>query len=240
MISCDLAVYLAQQFVRELNHGEIMLKVWGRRNSFNVQKVMWLIGELDIPHEHIPAGSDFGGLDTPEFLAINPHGRIPVIQDIDGTTVWESHAILRYLAARYNNGLFWSEDARVRSLADRWMDWSQATLQPNFLTGIFWGFYRTPEHQRNWSSINENVHRCGQYFLLLDHILSNQPYLGGSTLTLADIPAGTTLYRYFELDIKRPVLTNVEAWYSRLQERVAYREHVMVPFEDLKGKLEAR
>lgn len=217
-----------------------MLKVWGRRNSFNVQKVMWLIGELAIPHEHIPAGSDFGGLDTPEFLAINPHGRIPVIQDVDGTIVWESHAILRYIAARYSKGLFWADDAKIRSIADRWMDWAQATLQPNFLTGIFWGFYRTPAHQRDWPAINESVKRCGQYFLLLDQILSNQPYLGGSTLTLADIPAGTTLYRYFELDIQRPPLPNVEAWYKRLQERSAYREHVMVSFADLKGKLEAR
>lgn len=217
-----------------------MLKVWGRRNSFNVQKVMWLIGELGLPHEHIPVGSDFGGLDTPEFLAINPHGRIPVIEDVDGTIIWESHTILRYIAARYSNGLLWSEDVRERSLADRWMDWALATLQPNFLTGIFWGFYRTPAHQRNWPLINENVKKCGQYFLLLDQILSNQHYLNGTTFTLADIPAGTTLYRYFELDIKRPALPNVEAWYKRLQERPAYREHVMVSFADLKGKLEAR
>jgi glutathione S-transferase len=71
-----------------------MLKVWGRRSSFNVQKVMWLIGELDLPHQHIDAGGAFGGLDAPEFLAMNPHGRVPVIRDEDAT-VWESHAILR-------------------------------------------------------------------------------------------------------------------------------------------------
>lgn len=217
-----------------------MLKIWGRRNSFNVQKVMWLIGELGLPHDHISSGGNFGGLNTPEFLAMNPHGRVPVIKDIDGTTIWESHAILRYLAAQYSDGKFWSDDAGIRSYADRWMDWAQTTLQPIFLTGIFWGFYRTPDHQRNWSAINESVHRCGQYFLLLDHILSNQPYLGGKVMTLADIPAGTTLYRYFELEIERPPLPNVEAWYKRLQEHPAYREHVMVSFEDLKGKLEAR
>jgi glutathione S-transferase len=217
-----------------------MVKIWGRRNSFNVQKVMWLVGELAIPHEHVSVGGDFGGLDSPQFLIMNPHGRIPVIQDADGATIWESHTILRYLAARYSNGLFWSDNALARSQADRWMDWAQTTLQPIFLTGIFWGFYRTPTHQRNWSAINESIQRCGQCFRLLDRILSNQPYLGGTTMTLADIPAGTTLYRYFELEIERPSLPNVEAWYKRLQERPAYREHVMVSFEDLKGKLEAR
>ena len=76
-----------------------MLTIWGRRSSFNLQKVMWLVGELQLEHRHIELGGQFGGLDTPEFLAMNPHGRIPVIDD-QGTVVWESHAILRYLAAR--------------------------------------------------------------------------------------------------------------------------------------------
>jgi glutathione S-transferase len=92
---------------------------------------MWLIGELELPHEHIDAGGAFGGLDTPDFLAMNPHGRIPVIRD-DATTVWESHAILRYLAARYSAGRFWSDDPVARAAVDGWMDWSQTALQPDF------------------------------------------------------------------------------------------------------------
>src|SRR5262245_62964304 len=115
-----------------------MLKVWGRRSSFNVQKVMWLVGELGLPHAHIPAGGSFGGLDTPEFRAMNPHGRVPVIDDA-GVVVWESHAVLRYLAARYGRPRFWSDDPAARSHADRWMDWSQTRLQPDFLMGVFWG-----------------------------------------------------------------------------------------------------
>jgi glutathione S-transferase len=110
-----------------------MLTVYGRKSSFNVQKVMWLIGELGLVHKHIELGGAYGGLDTPEFRAMNPHGRVPVV-DNNGTIVWESHAILRYLAACYNHGQFWSEDAAQRSLSDRWMDWSQSTLQPDFST----------------------------------------------------------------------------------------------------------
>jgi glutathione S-transferase len=98
-----------------------MLTVWGRRSSFNVQKVMWLVGELGLEHRHIDAGGNFGGLDAPDFLAMNPHGRIPVIRD-DDAIVWESHAILRYLAARHGAGKFWSDDPLARARVDGWMD----------------------------------------------------------------------------------------------------------------------
>src|SRR5262249_31586487 len=150
--------------------------------------------------------------DTAEFRAMNPFGRVPVIDD-DGTIVWESHAILRYLAARYGRGRFWSDDPRERSQADRWMDWSQTALQPDFLMGAFWGFYRTPDAQRNWTAIRDNVARCARHFQLLDYVLTDRSFLGGDTLALADIPAGTALYRYFELDIERPIVSNVQAWY---------------------------
>jgi glutathione S-transferase len=214
-----------------------MLQVWGRRNSSNVQKVMWLIGELDLPHEHIPAGGSFGLTQSAEFLAMNPHGRVPVIKDSDGTIVWESHSILRYLAARYGSPRFWSDDAGQRSQVDRWMDWSQSSLQPAFLTGVFWGFYRTPEALRNAKSIEENLGRCAQYFQLLDRVLGERPFIAGDSLSLGDIAVGSNLYRYFELDIKRPDVPNVEAWYERLQLRPAFREHVMVPFDELLGRL---
>ncbi len=214
-----------------------MLRIWGRRSSFNVQKVMWLVGELGLAHEHIPAGGAFGGLDAPTFLAMNPHGRVPVIAD-GGTVVWESHAILRYLAARYGGARFWPADAGARARGDGWMDWAQTTLQPDFLGGVFWGFYRTPEPERDWPAIREMLARCARHFRLLDKFLADQPYLGGDALGLADIPAGTSLYRYFELEIERPPVPNVEAWYRRLQERPAYRAHVMVPFDELRGRLD--
>lgn len=213
-----------------------MLKVWGRRSSFNVQKVMWLIGELGLDHQHIPAGGSFGGLDTPEFRAMNPHGRVPVIDD-DGTIVWESHTILRYLAARFGAGRFWPGDAAERSRTERWMDWSQVELQPAFLGDIFWGFYRTPEAQRDWPRIRRGIERCNAYFGLLERWLDGRSHMLGDELTLADIPIGATLYRYFNLEIERPALPHVEAWYVRLLERTAYREHVMIPFDDLYGRL---
>ena len=213
-----------------------MLTVWGRRSSFNVQKVLWLIGELELAHNHIDAGGAFGGLDAPEFQAMNPHGRVPVIRD-DAATVWESHAILRYLAARHGRGRFWSDDPVVRAPVDGWMDWSQTALQPDFLGGVFWGFYRTPEEQRNWPAIRAALARCAGHFTTLDRLLDGRPFLLGDALSLADISAGTSLYRYFELDIERPPLPHVERWYRTLQQRAAFRTHVMIPFGELRGRL---
>lgn len=213
-----------------------MLTIWGRKSSFNLQKVMWLVGELRLAHRHFEAGGQFGGLDTPEFRAMNPHGKVPVIED-DGVVVWESHAILRYLAARYGEP-FWHDDPAERSLSDRWMDWSQTTLQPDFLSGVFWGFYRTPEAQRNLPAIKIKVALCARHFTLLDRHLADRAFMLGDALTLADIPIATNLYRYFNLDIDRPSVPNVEAWYRRLQDRDAYRRHVMVPFGELYGRLD--
>jgi glutathione S-transferase len=214
-----------------------MIKIWGRRSSFNVQKVLWLVGELGLAHEHVPAGGSFGRLDEPAFRSLNPHGRVPVLQDGDGA-VWESHAILRYLAAQYSPGRFWAADPARRARIDGWMDWSQTALQPAFLTGVFWGYYRTPEAQRNEPAIRNSLDRCAGYFRLLDSMLAMQPFLMGDTLSLADIPVGTHLYRYFELDIERPSLPHLEAWYRRLQQRPAYCEHVMIPFGELRGRLD--
>jgi glutathione S-transferase len=214
-----------------------MLTVYGRKSSFNVQKVMWLIGELGLNHRHVELGGSFGGLDTPDFRARNPHGRIPVIED-DGVAIWESHAILRYLAARYGDPRFWSSDPLVRSYADRWMDWSQCSLQPDFLNGVFWGFYRTPEPQRDMASVKVKILQTANHLSLLDKVLAKRSFILGDQLTLADIPAGTHLFRYFSLEIERPSLPNVERWYRLLQERSAYREHVMICFSELYGRLD--
>lgn len=213
-----------------------MLKVWGRASSFNAQKVLWLLDEPDLPYQHIPAGGSVGRLDEPLFRAMNPHGRVPVLQD-DGLAIWESHAILRYLAAKYGSVGFWSDDPGTRSLADRRMDWSQSTLQPDFLTGVLWGYYRTPDAQRDWPAINRSIARCADHFRLLDAMLMARPFLLGGALTLADIPIAASLYRYVELNIERPAIPNVRAWYERPQQRPAYRARVMLAFDEPRGGL---
>jgi len=212
-----------------------MLRIWGRKSSINVQKVMWTVGELGLPHERIDAGGSFGGLDDPGFVAMNPMKAIPVIDD-DGTIIWESHAITRYLCAQYGAGCLWHHDAAKRSADDIWIEWTQTSLQPAFGNGVFWGFYRTPEAQRDWPAIRKSIQKTGDLLRILDHHLADRPFIGGDSLTVGDIPAGAQLYRYFNLEIERPSLPHVEAWYERLCRRPAYREHVMVPFEELRGR----
>lgn len=213
-----------------------MLRVWGRRNSLNVQKVMWLLGELGVEHEHVPAGGSFQRLSEPQFAALNPNRLVPVTEDERGA-VWESHAILRYLAARHGRPDWWSDDPFERSLADRWMDWCQSVWQPAFIGGVFWGYWRTPEAERDLVAIERAVEECARLIGLLDEALAGRPFLAGERLSLADIPVGTSMYRYFELPIRRPRVPHVEAWRARLRERAAYRTHVEIPFDDLKARL---
>jgi glutathione S-transferase len=144
---------------------------------------------------------------------------------------------VRYLAASYGDGSLWPADPAERSQSDRWMDWTLADLQPTFIGGVFWNFYRTPAERRNWPAIRQALSRCASLFQLLDRHLAETRFIAADRLTIGDIATGVQLYRYFELEVERPALPHVEAWYGRLKERPAYREHVMVPFDDLRGRL---
>ena len=214
----------------------MMLKVWGRRSSANVQKVLWLVGELDLPYAHVPAGGDFGRLDDLEFRALNPHGKVPVIRD-GAVVVWESHAILRYLAATYGADRFWPAEPAARARGDGWMDWAQTALQPAFLGGVFWGFYRTPPAERDAAAVAAALDRTHRLLGLVETQLAERAFVTDEALSLADMAIGAHLYRYFELEIERPSLPRLEAWYDRLRTRPAYREHVMVSFAELEGRL---
>lgn len=213
-----------------------MLTIYGRKSSYNLQKVMWLVAELELPHKHVECGGDFGGLDTPEFLSMNPHGRVPVMKDCD-TVVWESQAILRYLAAMYGRPQFWAEDAATRSHTDRWLDWNATSLQPDFLNGIFWGWYRTPADERNMDVVEVKFAACSRHMALLDREIGDKQFLLGDKLTLADIAIGTAFHRYFNMEIPHPKVPRVEAWHERLEMRPSYQQHVMIPFADLFGRL---
>lgn len=204
-----------------------MLKVWGRNNSINVQKVMWAVGELGVAHERIDVGGAFGGLDTPDYGALNPNRLVPTIED-DGAVLWESNAVVRYLAARYGAGSLWPEDPTGRARADIWMDWAITKLGPD-MTIVFWGLVRTPPEKRDSGAIEAAADRLGPIFGILDDHLSGRPFVAGEQLTMGDIPVGAFCYRYHSLPIKRPGLPALEAWYARLQERPAFREHVMIP-----------
>jgi glutathione S-transferase len=204
-----------------------MLKIWGRTSSINVQKVMWTVAELGLPHERIDVGGSFGGLDGPEYAALNPNRLIPVLQD-GATAVWESNAIVRYLAARHGVGGLWPEDPGRRSEADRWMDWQLTTLQPA-ISPIFWGLIRTPPEKRDLGLIAASAERLGEAMTILDRHLTDRSFVAGDTLTMGDISVGCVCWRYANLDVSRPDLPNIAAYHERLEARPGYKTQVMLP-----------
>ena len=213
-----------------------MIELWGRKNAYNVQKALWTLAELGLEYTHYDVGSNSGDLDTPEFLALNPHARIPVIRD-NGAIVWESNSIVRYLAARYDAGNLWQPDPLERSYAERWMDWELDKLQPDFID-LFWGYYRTPPQSRNHEAIETARQNCMRHFRQLERHLEQHSFLAGESFTMGDIPCGICLYRYFEmgLDVEEP--PHVMQWYRRLSQREAYRNTIMTPFDELKGRVD--
>jgi len=213
-----------------------MIELWGRKNAYNVQKVLWILAELELEYRHYEVGSNPGDLETPEFLALNPHARIPLLRDA-GAVVWESNTIVRYLAARYSANGLWRHDPFERSQAERWMDWELARLQPDFID-LFWGFYRTPEAARDQASIEAAARRCALDFELLDRHLQRQPYLAGDSFSMGDIPCAVCLYRYFEMDFSVAQPRFVIEWYQRLAQRDAYRKVVMTAFDELRGRVD--
>jgi glutathione S-transferase len=204
-----------------------MLRVWGRPNSINVQKVMWAVGELGLAHERIDVGGAFGGLDTAEFARLNPNRRIPVVEDGD-VVVWESNACVRYLAARYGSGSLWPEAPAARARADTWMDWMVTTLGPD-LGVCFIQLVRTPAEQRDLDAVAAAAQRLGGLWSLLDDHLGDRPFVAGDRLTIGDIPLGCAFWRYQSLDLERPALPKLQLWYQGLKAREAYRRHVMLP-----------
>ena len=204
-----------------------MLRIWGRSNSINVQKVLWCCEELDVRYRRVDVGGPFGGNREPEYLRLNPNGLVPTISD-GGFVLWESNAIVRYLAARHGMGTLCPEDLAERADADRWMDWQLGTLWASF-RAAFVGLIRTPPEKRDRANIARAIRKTAGNLDLLDAHLAGRDYVTGPSLTVADIPLGVTAYRWFTLDIERPAMPNLEAWYERLRARGPYRAIVMSP-----------
>ena len=211
------------------------ITLWGRLNSSNVQKVVWTLEELELPYDHVPLGGAFGGTDTAQYLSRNPNGRVPTLQD-GALTVWESNAIVRYLAAEYGSGLLFPLEARQRAIVDQWTDWTATTYQPAW-NSLFWNLVRTPVERRNSEVIEQALSSTVSCLRLLDARLAVSPYLGGAVMSYADIVAGVSLYRWSTMPIERPPLPHVAHWHARLRERAAFRKAVEVSYDDLYGRL---
>ena len=203
-----------------------MLTIWGRINSVNVKKALWAAEALGLKYRRIDAGLQFGVNKTPDYLSMNPTGLVPTIDD-DGFKLWESHTIVRYLAAKHGMGSLCPTDLKARADAERWMDWA-FTFQ-NAMRNVFWGLIRTPPEKRDPKAIEEGRRKSIELLAIPESILKKQPYLTGSSFTMGDIPFGCELQRYMRVPIERPKVPGVDAYFERLRERPAYRQHVDIP-----------
>ncbi|MCY1127567.1 glutathione S-transferase family protein [Frigidibacter sp. RF13] len=212
-----------------------MLKIWGRTDSSNVQALMWCVGELGLPFERTDAGHRFGVNDTPEFLAMNPNGTVPVLQDGPNPPLWETGAILRYLANRYASAPFWPEELLARTEVDRWAEWSKINVALGFTVPVFWHVVRTPAAERNPAQIARAVTALERVLRIAEDRLARHDHLVSDDFTLADIQFGHVLYRYYDIDIARGPLPALRAYYDRLTARPAYRTHVMLSYDALRA-----
>ena len=207
--------------------GAKMIKIWGRTDSSNVQKVLWCLGELGLEFERLDWGGKFGGNKNPEYLAINPNGLVPTIKDGD-FVLWESNSIMRYLNAKYGNGKLLPVSPEGMASANRWMDWQLSVFNGNIVP-LFFATVRTPPEKRDPQAIQAALEKAAKAWQTVEDHLAKEPYLGGQEFSLGDIPLGVWAYRWFNLPIQRPKQPHIENWYEKLKQRKPYQTHIMIP-----------
>ena len=203
-----------------------MLKIWGRTNSVNVKKALWAAEELGLKYQRIDAGMQFGVTKTPEYLSMNPNSLVPTIED-DGFVLWESHTIVRYLAAKHGMGTLCPADLKARADAERWMDWA-FTFQ-NAMRAVFWGLIRTAPEKRDHKAIEEGRSQSAKLLEVLERNLAKKAYVTGDAFTMGDIPIGCEVQRWMRVPIERAPFPALQAWFDRLGQRPAFRQVVDIP-----------
>ena len=202
-----------------------MLKIWGRNTSSNVQKVIWALAEMKIPFERIDVGGAFGKTKDPAYLAMNPNSLVPVLEEEDGFTMWESNSICRYIAAKHQNRTLEPADLKTRARAHMWMDWQLSVMAPA-ITPVFWGLIRTPPDKRDHAAIEAGKKNTTAAFVMAEEQLAKTAYLAGDAFSYGDIPVGIMAYRYRQLVPDRPPLKNFERWYAAISSRPAFKAQV--------------
>ncbi|HHC0551258.1 TPA: glutathione S-transferase family protein [Salmonella enterica] len=206
-----------------------MITLWGRNNSTNVKKVLWTLEELELPYDQILAGGKFGVNQDADYLAMNPNGLVPLLKDDEtDLLLWESNAIVRYLAAQYGQNRLWVDNPARRAEGEKWMDWANQTLSPAHRV-ILMGLVRTPPEKRDQAAIEAGIEKCDGLFALLDDALARQPWFSGDNFGTGDIAIAPFVYNLLNVGLKWAPRPNLERWYQQLTERPAFRKVVMIP-----------
>jgi glutathione S-transferase len=202
-----------------------MLKIWGRANSINVMKVLWVADELKLDYERVDAGMSFGVVSEDWYAAMNPNRRVPTIDD-DGLILWESNAIVRYLAAKHDVGGLSPADPGKRAASEKWMDWQLSTPQED-MTYVFWGMIRNSSLHADKAIQAKAVADLNEHWKIVDAALAERNFIADDQLTVGDIPLGCLVERWSKLPIERANLPNLQAWHERLVARPAFQRHVV-------------
>ena len=205
------------------------LKIWGRANSVNVQKVLWCLTELDLAYERIDAGMAFGKNNEPSYLAMNPNGRVPTLVEGD-FVLWESNSVMRYLVLAYGQGSpIYPQAAKARASVDRWLDWTLSTVQP-VDRPVFWALVRTPPEKRDMVAIQKDADAEAVQWRIVDAQLATRRFVEGDQFTIADIAIGAYARRWFGVEgVTKPKLPNLERWFGQISERPGFIKFIAPP-----------
>ena len=205
------------------------LRIWGRANSVNVQKVLWCLRELDLSYERIDAGMAFGRNTEPDYLAMNPNGRVPTLVDGD-FVLWESNSIMRYLVLAYGAGSpLYPQPPKARAGVDRWLDWSLSTLQP-VDRPVFWALVRTPIEKRDMIAIQKDADAEAVVWRIADAQLATRRFIEGDDFTIADIALGAYARRWFGVEgVSKPKLPHLARWFAQFTGRAGFKQFIAPP-----------
>ncbi len=204
------------------------MRILGRKNSINVQKVMWSCKECNVYYIREDFGGSFGKLDE-NFAKLNPNKLVPTVIDQNNFVLWESNSICRYIGYKYGiEARVWPSDIEKAAILDQWMEWQQTTIGPHVRT-IFLSLVRTKPEHRDLQELNDALIECASKWKLFDNFLSDgKKYINGE-FTLGDIPLSISAHRYLELvpPYNRPKLNHLEKWYNRLKEEKPYFREIV-------------
>jgi glutathione S-transferase len=209
------------------NQGQ--LKIWGRANSVNVQKVLWCLRELDLTYERVDAGMAFGRNTEPDYLAMNPNGRVPTLVDGD-YVLWESNSVMRYLVLAYGKGSpIYPQAPKQRAGVDRWLDWTLSTMQP-VDRPVFWALVRTPVEKRDMVAIQRDVDAEAVQWRIVDNQLSTRRFIEGDDFTLADIALGAYARRWLGVEgVHKPKFAHLDRWFAQFAARPGFQQFIAPP-----------
>ena len=205
------------------------LTIWGRANSVNVQKVLWCLAELDLPFQRVDAGMQFGKNDQPDYLAMNPNGRVPTLVDGD-YVLWESNSVMRYLCMAYGErSPIYPQSPKARAAVDRWLDWTLSMLQP-VDRPVFWALVRTPPEKRDMVQIQKDADAAAVVWRVIESQLATRRFIEDDQFTIADIAIGAYARRWLGVEgVSKPKLPNLERWFDEIAQRPGFVRFIAPP-----------